>query len=395
MKRILMVVLAVLIMGLATVAEADVLLDVSREMGPEPESGVEQFSFEVPETDTRIVLDISSTLSEGGANVRVLDPTGEVIHELSWKRKLTLTGDIVSTSGKTGVFQLEVSTDAAVGEWQIQVLELPEPSSLSLFLIPGPAMVLVALGSAIYWKRRSRTKWRWFWAGAGIWTVGVALKIASDVIFSQAILQWFEGIMPRVPYILVGGGYVGVHSAVFEIGITLAAALIWRAMARDANRAVAVGVGAGAFEALLLGVAVFVGILAALSGKPGTEAALAAAEGAALVTPLAWLVGPVERIIAILCHTSSRALVLLGVAKRRWSFFWWGFMIFAVLDGIAGVAHVSGKIGQFSIWWIELAIAPLAVASVPIIRWCMTHWPDGIVSAAREVAGAQPAEDAP
>jgi hypothetical protein len=29
-----------------------------------------------------------------------------------------------------------------------------------------------------------------------------------------------------------------------------------------------------------------------------------------------------------------------------------------------------------SLWWIELAIGPFAVASVPIIRWCLRRWPE-------------------
>src|SRR5262249_56865566 len=43
------------------------------------------------------------------------------------------------------------------------------------------------------------------------------------------------------------------------------------------------------------------------------------------LTPLYWLAGPVERIMAILCHASSRALILLGVSKRRYELALWGF----------------------------------------------------------------------
>ncbi len=37
-----------------------------------------------------------------------------------------------------------------------------------------------------------------------------------------------------------------------------------------------------------------------------------------------------------------------------------GFLIFTLLDGLAGGFHVAGMIGQISVWWIELAILPFA-----------------------------------
>ena len=176
-------------------------------------------------------------------------------------------------------------------------------------------------------------------------------------------------------YLVLGSVYIGLLTGVFEIGVTLAAARKWQSLTRDSNRAIAVGIGAGGFEAILVGAAALIGGLVAMSNLPGSEEARTALAASVAATPVVWLVGPVERTIAILCHTSSRTLVLLSVAKRRWAFFWYGFLLLTALDGIAGFAHISGKLGQISTWWIELAIAPFAVASVPIILWCVRHWP--------------------
>ena len=93
------------------------------------------------------------------------------------------------------------------------------------------------------------------------------------------------------------------------------------------------------------------------------------------VTPLFWLVAPVERISAVLVHASSRALVLLGLTYRRPMLVVWGFCIFALLDSVAGAAQLSGRIGTFSLWWVELAILPFGLISVPILRWCVEHFP--------------------
>lgn len=31
---------------------------------------------------------------------------------------------------------------------------------------------------------------------------------------------------------------------------------------------------------------------------------------------------------------------------------------------------------RISMWWIELAILPCALISIPIIRWCIGRWPE-------------------
>ena len=59
-----------------------------------------------------------------------------------------------------------------------------------------------------------------------------------------------------------------------------------------------------------------------------------------------------------------------------------GFVLFALLDGVAGAAHVSGAIGKISMWWIELALLPFAVASILILRGCHATWKDPGAAAA-------------
>lgn len=46
------------------------------------------------------------------------------------------------------------------------------------------------------------------------------------------------------------------------------------------------------------------------------------------------------------------------------------------IDAIAGYVHLAGLLGSVSLWWIELAIAPAALLSIPILVWCTRNWPD-------------------
>ncbi len=347
-------------------------LSLDQRMGPEPESSTRRFPFVVQESQTKLFFDTKATLTTGHLTLRILDPQGAVLREDGTGEQLIVQGSVPTQAH--GTFQLEVIAEDAVGKWKAQVCPLLPPSAFRLGLITGPAMVVVAGASVLYWRARSRALWCWFWVGAGVWAIGVALKVGCALLVNGPVLQGLEKSLPATWYLVGGALYVGLLTGVFEIGVTLGLALYWRKMAADAPRAVAVGVGAGAFEALLLGLG---GVAFAVLLVSGKAPDVLVAQGSQLlaVTPLAWLTGPVERLIAILCHTSSRALTLLTVATGRWRYFWWGFVLMTVLDGIAGLFLLSNKVATISTWWIELAIVPAAVVSVPIIRWCVSHWP--------------------
>ena len=179
--------------------------------------------------------------------------------------------------------------------------------------------------------------------------------------------------LPHPLYVALSALFIGVQSSVFEMGITLLAALIWRQLGRDASRAITIGIGAGSFEAFLFGIGpVATAVFLMVSSGPEAQKVSAEAGKIAATTPLYWLASPVERIIVILCHASTRALVLLGVCKRKYTLVVWGFLLFTLLDGL----YFAGLMGRISTWWIELAILPFAIVSVPILVWCYRRWPE-------------------
>jgi hypothetical protein len=246
---------------------------------------------------------------------------------------------------------------------------------LLIYLVPGLGMMLVAVIAVLDWHRVSGAKARWFWVGAGLWTIAVALKLACALLTNAAILAFLKRVLPYPLYVAAGGLFVGVQSSLFEMGFTILAGLIWRQLGRDAARAAAIGVGAGAFEAFVLGLGSAAGVAALILGVPGTEAGAQQLNAQTAVTPLLWLAAPVERIIAIAAHASTRCLILLGITFRKPLMVFWGCLIFALLDGIAGAVYVSGSLGTVSIWWVEFALLPFALVSIPILRWCFRHFP--------------------
>lgn len=254
------------------------------------------------------------------------------------------------------------------------ITERKEMNNALVSLVPAVGMMIVASVAVIYWRRLSHLQFRWFWIGAGLWTVAVILKMVCALLTNAAVIGFMKGKL-SYPCLVVGGGlFLGIQSSMFEIGLTLLAVVLWRQLGEHAGRTIGIGIGAGAFEALLLGISSLIAILALLAGFPGTEKVREGIETVAAVTPVFWLLAPVERIIAILCHASSRTLVLLGATHRKPMMVLSGFLIFTLLDGVAGATHVSGKIGQISMWWIEVSILPFALASIPILKWCYVRW---------------------
>jgi uncharacterized membrane protein YhfC len=220
-------------------------------------------------------------------------------------------------------------------------------------------MMLVVIGSVWFWRRSTDESWGWFWVGAALWTVAVAAKFAIAIPLNEPLLAGLKSF-PRWVYVALGTIYGGALTGLTEILFTFIAALVWPRMAATASRAVAVGVGAGTFEAAILAIGAAAAILSIGEGVASWSVALVPA---------------VERLIAISCHVASRVLVLMAVASRRWIFFWGGFLLLSAVDGVAMYLHVTGKVGTTSPWVMEAMLAPLGFVSIPITIWCIRNWP--------------------
>ena len=249
-------------------------------------------------------------------------------------------------------------------------------------LVTGPLMIAVAIAPILYWRGRTQTRWLWFWAGALVFVVGVGLKFAVAGLYYDPALEAMSRRLSLWSYLLLGSLYGGLLTGVFEDGVTLAAALIWPRWARDPDRALAIGLGAGGFEALFFGLCCTAATLAAVVYSLGQVLSNAPPE----TPPLAWATPAVFRAIATLSHTSTRMLALLTVATRKWSFFCYGFLLATGIDAVAVFLDISGRSSQMSAWGQVLAYAPFAVVGIPIILWCRRRWPTPVKEAACPVS---------
>lgn len=246
-------------------------------------------------------------------------------------------------------------------------------SRMLLYFIPGLGQVLVGCGAVILWHVFSGTGAGWFLAGALLWAVAVALKMLCARAANKPVLEFLHTRLPYSLFVMVGGLFTGVQSSLFEMGITILAVMMWQSLGESAAHAVAVGIGAGAIEALLLGAYVLVAGVADLTGHgvPAQEENGARQTGP---TALAWLVAPFERVLALACHASCRTSILLGMVHGNHAMIFPGIAIFTLLDGVAGGAHISGKLNTLSLWWIELMMTPFALAGILLLMWCFEKY---------------------
>jgi hypothetical protein len=242
-------------------------------------------------------------------------------------------------------------------------------SLANIALLPGAGMILVACAALWYWRRVSGASARWFWIGAALWFVAVVIKSIIAILSNPVVLKAIKEYSSPAAFVATGGLFIGIESSLCEIGLTILAGLIWKRLGDNAGRAIAVGVGAGAFEAVVLGVANLAGTVAWRAGVPGTEPLGEMLRIAAASTPVFWLAGPVERVIAILVHAASRGLVLVGIRHARFGMIALGFLIFTLIDALTGGMQLSGSLGSVSLWWIELLLSSSAIVSIPSIWW--------------------------
>ncbi len=346
---------------LSSSAPAEDYLNQSRSITGTPASTTESFNFTLGADSPYPYFELTIRMSQGRADLRILDPNGRTLQAVG-AQECELTLQPISGATTPGKYTLELTTSDAVGSWRVRVCGGPTPPKppLGASLLSDAAMMLVAAASMAYWRKLTGVPWRWFWVGALLWTVAVAVKFGIGIPLNGPLLKGLKSSLPYWGYLTVGTIYGGVMTGITEVLFTFIAALIWPRMTANAPRAVAVGVGAGAFEAALLAV---VAAVATLVAGVGTTSWFGA------------LIPAIERVIAILCHVASRTLALMAVATRRWVLFWYGFLLLSGIDAVAMYLHLSGSLSVLSFWTVEAMLAPFALVSIPITRWCIRNWP--------------------
>lgn len=380
MKRRLLVAISLILLLPSGIMGARTLLEYKGRESQTQDTTYYEFDFVLSEDGNRMYMDLTGDLETGELNVWFGGAGYDVIGNYTGEGRFSFERIVFGPLNSSEPVKVKITSRYASGEWHIVFREIGRAASLLSLLISGCLVVLITLVMLLWWRRNIDASWKWLLLGAGVWLVGIILKFIVAMIANTPVLSLLQSALEQTGYLALGAVYIGLLTGVFEIGITLAFALLIRAMYRDRNRALSIGLGAGLVEALFIGLSSIGNYLTVQAGAANSDAIMASLAQAVAMTPLLWLVAPIERIIAILCHVSSRMLVLYGIRVKKYRYFWTGFAILTLLDAIAGYFHLAGLINKISLWWIELLLVPFAILSIYVINWCYKCWQDSDIS---------------
>ena len=347
-----------------------------------PQAG-EQFFFNIPvdaastgPSATPIRIKVSGKVDTGSIRFELRRPDGQPV----WDTGQIGPGDYsmatayLPPAGQTGTYQLGLVYGANTAV--LYNLSWHALTVSPLILLPGAGMLLVALAYILFAARRGYLGWRFVLLGALVWVVTVALKFAFAIPVNPLLFKALGVSATDIfaPANLLAYVYIGALTGVFE---ALVAWLILRKIRWGKAtwpQAFVFGVGFGAFEAILLGLASLLPALAALTAPD----ALPVPTLAGLVksgTLLTGLAPVVERFTVILAHIFACVLIFYAIARREAKWAWLAVLYKTVLDIPGGFAAYWGVETPAKLWTIEAVIALTALAGLWGILWVARRYP--------------------
>lgn len=337
-----------------------------------------EFAFEMQTRGARLAVKFTQLdlerAPDGNARFVLLAPSGETVIEQRFEAERVMVLEMAEVA-EAGPYTIRISAEEVPGEWQLSVISAQSNAPFYGIFAGGVLMLLVGLAAGMGWWWFTGVQFRWMALGGGLWLAGLVLKGAFSMVSAGPVMEWLEANLPHAAHIAAASLYVGIQSSVFEIGAVILLACYLRSMAKTPIRALSIGLGAGALEAVLISTGPLISVPMAFSEGASANMVQSVYLHSVAHTSLFFLATPVERILAILAHVASRGLILYGFATHRVRPAVWGFLLFTGLDGVAGFAHVSGFVGAVSLWWIELMLLPFALISVFVISWLLRRWP--------------------
>ncbi|HEC87913.1 MAG TPA: YhfC family intramembrane metalloprotease [Thermoplasmata archaeon] len=350
------------------------LLDFKTTETAEKDTSVYDFGFTLRNDGDMLVMNLKGELKRGTLNVWFGGGGWQVVGNYTDQGEFLYKNVVFGPLNNREPVKVRATLINAVGKWHIRFSEVMVSQTMLSFLISGILVIAIVIFLLLRWKAISGSPLKWILIGGGVWAVGVTLKIIFAYIFNKPVLSGLAAVFGETGSVIPGSIYLGLLTGIFEIGATAAFAYFIKDMYKESRNGVSIGLGAGATEALLIGLSQIGNIMIVMSGVEIGRTVLYSVVHASLNTPFFFLLAPAERLLTILCHISSRALVLVSFAKKRYIYFWGGFFLLSAIDMVAGYAHLAGLVKNISLWWIEFAILPFALLSIPIIKWCIKNW---------------------
>lgn len=238
-----------------------------------------------------------------------------------------------------------------------------------LLLLSGIGMMLVAIIAVLYWKRKTKTALRYFLYGSALWVVAILAKIAMNLTVTGPLYYILRDSYSEAVFISLLGLYVGLQTGLFESGLSYIAVLKTKLRKMNFNEAVAFGIGFGALEAFLLGLASFISILT-LMLIPELELQLSPDQLLQL-SMSGWVIAAsiVERLATIFIHIFASVLVIYSVRSGKINFLVISILYKTLVDGMIPLLTNYIEFTAIGILLIEVPIIIIAMAGFFGTKW--------------------------
>jgi uncharacterized membrane protein YhfC len=227
-------------------------------------------------------------------------------------------------------------------------------------LLSGVGMLVVSIAFIIVAFRAGGT-WGYLGLGALMWVVTVAVKFLIAIPINPPLYKAiYDTANLWAPGSLLFDLYVGALTGITEV------LLCWKLLRikhwgnAPWRKALAFGIGFGAFEALLLGGSNLFSTSVSLA-MPQAIPESALRSLSVLNDPLYGLAPVAERFGTILAHIFCSVLIFYTIASGKSRWVWIAFAYKTLLDAIAGFAQMWGVETLPKIWTIEALILILGM----------------------------------
>lgn len=236
-------------------------------------------------------------------------------------------------------------------------------------------MSLVAIISIIYWRKKTRISFHSFLLGALAWLIAVILK-GIAALPKDSIIKGLRTLLPAYLSEPLAWIYIGILTGVFECGMILLFLYVFKRLREQRwSEAIGLGLGFGAFEALLLGIGSFIVTLLVILIPDQLPKELGGP--LQLDTPLIIPAPIIERLSTLFIHIFSTVLIVFAFRAKEWKWFWLSFSYKTSVDSINGAFHLSYRTENLTVialYTLEAIFAFIAIIGILGLRMMRKKW---------------------
>lgn len=251
----------------------------------------------------------------------------------------------------------------------------PDALAMAPNLVSAAPMLAIATAAFVLARVRLGPVWGAMAIGGGLWVAAIALKLVWALAFNTPIFEALTGNLPPGVGAWAFYVYVGALTGVFEcLALYPVARYVGPVRRLDRNGALALGVGFGATEAALLGLAALANWLAVIVAPASLPP-----EALAVMGPIDWILAPaagVERVTAIAVHAFCCFAILHAARTGALAWLWAAVALKTGLDTAAAWAGLGfGLTSAAHVWTAEAILAVFGVLAVWGLVVLVPRWP--------------------